>query len=446
MIKVVNKSILPVICLVIFVLITFPYMITHIPHCDESQNYMASYFMNFSNFYDISQSHGHPILWWLILLPFAKFNILYPYPMLIINYLFTLSSLIFMWFKAPFNNVLKIIITFSFMMVSYFAIIARCYSIGILGLFILAYLFKDQTRKPILYAIILSLTANTSAIAAIGVTGLSLLFIFNLLKERYDLKKSKIIISLAILFLSGLFCAFPFFTYNFHFLAEKESFDFFYFPLKYNLTFFISYVFSVIFLIYNGLKSKTRNGKQSVFFLLYTLIVQLLFMSFVYCCFQQHNYFFLIYMIMTIWIQNEDKPFNDKISSYFYILMALLLFTPNDLSFKHGDPVVFEYGKQIEKDSSKFNNSVIMFVDNPDSILFQIAPFFIKNKSVELMNGNEKYSYVMKWFIPTNENIKTNADEIVDKSVYIFATQHTDLSQYELIETIGDKIKIYKVK
>ncbi len=443
MFKIEKNYILMTVCLAFFVLITFPYMITHIPHCDESQNYMAAWFMTISNFMEILKSHGHPILWYLIIMPFAKLNLAYPYSILIINYIFTLASLIFMWLKAPFNNTLKIIVTFSFMMISYFAIVARCYSIGILGLFILAYLFKEQTKKPVIYAIMLVLTANTSAIASIGVSGLSFLFLFNLFKERNNIKKSKIIISLLILFTFGIFCVLPHITYDFHFLAEKESFEMFFFPLKNNLTFICGYITSIILLVVNGLKN--RMQRQSVFFLLYTLTLQLLFMTFVYCCFQHHNYFFLIWLIMTVWIQNSYKPYENGFSQILYVLLALLLFTPNDLSFKHGNPIVYEYGRIMEKDSSKYDNSVIMFVDNPDNILFQIAPFFINNKTVTLMNGNEPYSYVMKWFVPNGEEIQRNIESF-NKPVYIFASMQTDLPQYELIENYKDTIKVYKAK
>ncbi len=445
MLKTEKNHILAIVCLIIFLLITFPFMITHIPHCDESQNYMAARFMTASNFIDILRSHGHPILWYLIIMPFAKLNFAYPYSILIINYLFTFLALVFMWFKAPFNSALKITITFSFMMVSYFAIIARCYSIGILGLFILAYMFKEQTKRPVLYSIMLALTANTSAIACIGVTGLSFLFIYNVFKEKTNIKRSKINLCLLILFISGIFTAIPHLTYNFHLAAEKYSFEIFFFPLKNNITFITAYIVSIILIIFNGIKSKTKGGVQSVFFILYTLILQLLFMTFVYCCFQQHNYFFLIWLIFAVWIQNSYQTYEINFSQLLYPLIALLLFTPNDLSFKNGSPIVYEYGRIMEKDSSNYDNSVIMFVDNPDNILFQIAPFFINNPSVTLMNGKELYSYEMKWFIPDNDDIKKIVKSI-DKPVYIFASKDTDLPQYKLVENYKNTIKIYRVK
>ena len=85
-----------IIIFIIFVFITFPKMINHIPNQDESQNYMVSYFLNIQNFKDALASHGHAILWYLLIMPFAKTGIFYPYSMLIINYICIFAALIVM--------------------------------------------------------------------------------------------------------------------------------------------------------------------------------------------------------------------------------------------------------------------------------------------------------------------------------------------------------------
>ena len=126
--------------------------------------------------------------------------------------------------------------------------------------------------------------------------------------------------------------------------------------------------------------------------------------------------------------------------------MAIMLFSPLDLSYKHGNAINQEFGKTLQKDSSKYNNSVIMFVDNPEFLLFEIGPYLVNNPTITIINGNKEYSYTMYEYVPDYDEIQKIANSFENKNVYIFANEYTDLPQYELQETYKNKIKIYKVK
>ncbi len=205
-----KKHILLLFVFIIFILITFSPMIHHIPHVDEAFAWCRAKEINIFNFANILQKEGHPIIWYLLLMPFAKNNIAYPYPMLLINYFFILASIFVLWTKSPFDNIIKAIITFSFFVISYLAIVARCYSVGILGLFLLASLHKNSLKHPILYSFILGLTANTSAMATIGASAFSFIFLFDIFKNIKSMKIKDIILSLTTLFSFFIFLMYPF--------------------------------------------------------------------------------------------------------------------------------------------------------------------------------------------------------------------------------------------
>lgn len=169
--------------LLLFIVLTIPTLIIHFPWYDEAYAYILAQQMDFNNYLIILKHEGHFIIWYLLLLPFAKLNFCYPYPMFIINWLAYFIAIIVMWKKAPFNNILKIIITFSWCSLYYFPIVARCYSIGILGLFILAAMYNNQLKKPILYSIMIVLTAHTSLLATFPTIYLVIIFIYNLYKN-----------------------------------------------------------------------------------------------------------------------------------------------------------------------------------------------------------------------------------------------------------------------
>ena len=152
--KIIHHRYFYIIVLLFWFCMTYPIMLNHTPWFDESHAWMLAKWLNWDNWLDIIRAEGHPIIWFLLLKPFTIFDSFYPYPMLILNYLFCLSALCVMWKKAPFSSILKFIITFSSLFLYYYPIIARNYSIGILGLFLLSAFYKEQLKKPVLYSLL----------------------------------------------------------------------------------------------------------------------------------------------------------------------------------------------------------------------------------------------------------------------------------------------------
>ena len=167
------------IVMIIYCCISISKLMQHNLWFDEFHAYIIAKEMTIYNFMDLLKQEGHFIIWYLLILPFAKLNISY-YSMSIINWIFYTLALVIMWRKAEFNNIIKCIITLSWISLNYFPIVARCYSIGILGLFIALSLYKKQTEKPILYATVLGLTAHTAFLNTVPIIPLGIIFIYKL--------------------------------------------------------------------------------------------------------------------------------------------------------------------------------------------------------------------------------------------------------------------------
>jgi hypothetical protein len=399
---------------------------------------MAAYFINFSNWTEVTSLHGHPLIWYIILLPFSKTGFLYPYPLLILNYLFLIIALVIMWKKAPFDDIFKIIITFSFMMVSYFAIIARCYTIGILGLFLLAVLYKEKHKRPILYAVLLGLTANTSAMAAIPVIVLSTIFMFDIYKNDEKNKELNLVYCFFILLFFAVLFLYPFIiTTNYH-IDGMNSFtqiiSQFFIPVKYNYVFLISYcfVFLYLLLIPKDLKAK--------FFLVSSTIILWLFFYFVYTGWDYHKFFFFIFIIITMWIQNLYEKC-DKNSIIFIIAFTVMMITPYNLNYCHGHKNIYDFGKMLQIDAVKYENSIISVPDF--GMRYELAPFIIFNKyPIDLYGTMDFYNFKMDEAEGKDgiEKVKQFAKE-QDKPVYILTEE--EIEDLELFEKFKD-LNIYK--
>lgn len=333
--------------IILFVALTIPTLLTHFSWYDEAHAYTLSQEMNFFNFKQILHQEGHFIIWYLLLMPFAKLNFHYPYPMLFINWLAYFAALIIMWKKAPFNNVLKLIVTFSWLSLNYFPIVARCYSIGILGFFILATMYNNQMKRPILYSIMIVLTAHTSLVATAPSVSFCMIFIYNLCKYRKTLSVKNIVFPLLILafgiyswffpYLDGYGYGHDILYTDFKYFIHILNFFYFYILLWYLIAFTLIVIFS---------------NKTIRFFTIQTAINFLIFFSCVHEAAPHHSIFLITFLIISIWLEPKLHKINIKTIPVL-ILFSLLLF------WNHGDlwyPV-----------NTKSNDSINNYITNTEN-------------------------------------------------------------------------------
>ncbi|MBR6099351.1 hypothetical protein IKP85_06360, partial [bacterium] len=124
-----NSKIFGVIVLILWVLITLLRVSHHQPWYDEAHAYMLAQNLTIPELIAEMKYEGHLLVWYLLIMPFAKLKLWYPYPMQILNWLSAFIALLVMWKKAPFHPVTKTIITFSYPFIAEMPVIARCYSV-----------------------------------------------------------------------------------------------------------------------------------------------------------------------------------------------------------------------------------------------------------------------------------------------------------------------------
>lgn len=316
-------------CLAVFALLTIFITLQREPFWDEAHSWMIAKSFNFFELLKIERHDGHLFIWHTLQMPFAKNNFYYPYPIYIMNWLFCMGALIIFWNKAPFSNLEKGLITFSFPFVCYFSCVARCYSIGLLFLFIILSLWKKRCEKAILFSSLLITFANTSAMALCATLPLSLIFLFDLIKEKKKfITPLMILISGAILVVYQLFGAglplgfeneislFPDIVADFFLVFEVENiYDFF-------KIIFSTFVYIILCLTPFVMK----NNERALFFLLVTYYSMVFIFTYKYVGTWWHYCFFFIYFICALWIARlENKKINEKLQKYFQAIFIILL-------------------------------------------------------------------------------------------------------------------------
>lgn len=437
-----SKNLVFYLSLVIFLLITLPLVINHIPHFDEATTWMITRKITFTNYFNIMQKEGHGIIWYLLLMPFAKNNLFYPYSMTFLNYIFCLLSVIYMWKKAPLDNIIKIIITFSFIYLFYFAPIARCYSIGLLGLFILAYHHKTALEKPYLYSLLLGLTFSTSLMVGIPSSYFGFNFIIELWKKRLQLGLPKIISIISILASMVFFFFLPLFiggdnivtreVKTFHQLQTKFL-EFFY-PLE-NIIFPFAFILLIIYIY----KNSNKFGRC---FLLYTFFVLSFFLIFIYDGELHHRLFYLVYIIIALWL-NFEKLQKNKI--LIYSLMAIVFFCPFDFKRYYATKFITQFTTHIKKFNDTYSNSYLFFSES--QIRVAIEPYLLFDETIhmqESLNLPNDYSIQKKHIRKTLEDFSQNCN------LNVFVISHQRIEEWTKNPNIQEKIYknryIYQLK
>lgn len=168
---------------------------------DEAQAWCIVRDLKFLDIVNASKTEGHPVLWYLLLYPFAK-NGFSVFSMQIVSFLFVFLSVIILIFKSHFNNLQKILIIFSAGMIYYLPVISRNYSLIPLFLFIIAFLYPQRLVKPYKYVFFLVLLSQTH-IYMLGLSvSLFILFGYEKIKEYKKQNKLSILTPLFILLLN----------------------------------------------------------------------------------------------------------------------------------------------------------------------------------------------------------------------------------------------------
>lgn len=272
-------------------------------------------------FFDIirlMRSEGHTFIWFMLIKPFTSFSI---YSIKFLNWMFTFLAVTLLWIFAPFKPVEKFLITFSCPFLLIYPIVARCYGIGILLLFMVAILHKKRFERPILFSILIFLAANTSLMAAIPASVLGLIYSLEMIKHKQKVIPLLILLLVPIsLYIQWHNPIIPSYTVQYDF--KSRVIDFLFGRFLYNWCEIIAIAIYPLILVLSFLFFR-MNTKILLFWLLSSSVLLSVFV-FVYCGFDYHFYFFYIYLILAYWLMPDMD--NLKCRKFFVIAFCALSF------------------------------------------------------------------------------------------------------------------------
>lgn len=183
-----------------------PFLFFHEPWSDEAQAWQIA---RCASLYDIlftiPHYEGHPPLWHLILVPFAKNGLPYEPCLKAINIAFSSLAVWVMLYKTKLADMLKLFVPFTYFPFYQYGVISRPYSIMFLALMLCAASYNKRNEKPAYYAASIILLCLSSAYGMAIACGLCIVWIlgavrFDSIKRSLsDMAKSGVLAALTVI-------------------------------------------------------------------------------------------------------------------------------------------------------------------------------------------------------------------------------------------------------
>ncbi len=173
----------------LFFLFNLYLLMQHESWLDEAQAWLIARDTDFLGLLEQVRYEGHPVLWFLFLMPFAKLG--FPYEYIGLISLSVVTASVFLVLKYfPFGKVANTAVVLSSVFIYYNPVIARNYCLVLLLVVILAILYKQRKQQPLRYAVSIALLAQTHVLIFGFCLALYLLHFFELTTDKTRSKKS----------------------------------------------------------------------------------------------------------------------------------------------------------------------------------------------------------------------------------------------------------------
>jgi len=401
-------------------------------------------------FFDYLRNSGHPGLWHLVLLPFAKLG--FPSITLqVINGLFSfVAAFLFLRF-CPIHSVLKFLFLFGYYFAFEYSVIARNYMIAIVILFFIASIYKYRWDRPVLYGFSILLFANTTFLATIIASGISLLFLVEIVLDKKFSRE--VILGLSLAALGGVLVmlqVIPKEESQFISMGEGVPTN----PYTFLVASMIAYAPKIrywflgaifgMFPLFGFLIYLLKSPRIMIYYI-WSLTFLFIFFTFFYFHSYRHAGFVMLTFLFAFWISFDypKKETGNEYWKYFQILFNILigLIFLYSIRFMHknvNEDRKFNFsGSYLTAKFLKENN-----YDKPETKILGFSAdrvktllFYLNNvKQVHFPNGDRfgSYRYWTKAEIPWERE----EDKFQSKAIELWASKDWDKRNILVILTL----------
>ena len=157
----------------------------HEPWYDESVAWQIARCASIKDIlFEIPHYEGHPPLWYIILVPFAKLGAPYELSLCIVSLIFAGVACCLIIWKSPFPRIIRLLLPFTYFFFYQYGVISRPYCVMMLVFVLLAMAHHKKDLKPGIYVALLMLLCLSSAYGILIAGGLAIAWILEMWKRQ----------------------------------------------------------------------------------------------------------------------------------------------------------------------------------------------------------------------------------------------------------------------
>ena len=159
--------------------------IVHEPFFDEAEAWQIARSVTLKTLLlETTHYEGHPPLWHLILMPFAKAGAPYELSLTLVSLAFMGAAVILVLWYAPFPRLVRVLLPFTYFYFYQYGVISRVYCVMTLAFVLLAMAYRRRNERPVRYVAVLILLCVTLAYGIVFAGGLALVWLWEIWKEK----------------------------------------------------------------------------------------------------------------------------------------------------------------------------------------------------------------------------------------------------------------------
>ena len=182
---IIHEKNIPVVVTLLYAIFHLLMAIVHEPWFDEAEAWQIARSASLQTLLtEVPHYEGHPPLWHLILMPFAKAGAPYELSLTLISLFFTGTAVYLILRFAPFPMWVRATMPFTYFFFYQYGVVSRVYCVLILEFVLLAMAYKYRNTKPIWYAGVMMLMCVTHAYGIILAGGICIVWLGEIWREN----------------------------------------------------------------------------------------------------------------------------------------------------------------------------------------------------------------------------------------------------------------------
>lgn len=158
--------------------------LVHEPFFDEAEAWQIARSVSLRTlFLETTHYEGHPPLWHLILMPFAKAGAPYELSLTLVSLLFMGTAVFLILRCAPFPRLVRLLLPFTYFFFYQYGVISRVYCVMTLAFVLVAMSYRHRNERPGRYVAALILLCMTMAYGLVLAGGLAIVWLWEIWKE-----------------------------------------------------------------------------------------------------------------------------------------------------------------------------------------------------------------------------------------------------------------------